>query len=840
MSSYGYLDGAQSVGRSGEPPVNQPVGALVMGAGLLSLSGLSHNASVEQPTPAQSTPPGDSAVAQSYEGVIYQASYRIHGGQPVVYLHGRLNDGSTFLVREHRRSPHFYIHASDRDRAAGLGAQCAAEPCAMDFAGAPVTKVTVAIPGDVPALRERLHGRQIATFEADVRFAYRLLIDHGIKGAVRITGIAQPGDHSHWQFDDPVMAPAALTVQPRVLAFDIETDPGRDRLLAISVYGCGHGEVLLCDPAQRPVPPDCRSFVDERSTLVAFLRLVNRLDPDVLTGWNVIDFDLATLARFARRLGVTFELGRGSGNMRLRAAEGFFGSSSVTIPGRIVLDGVDLLRGAFIKMDSYSLDSVARAVLGEGKVLDGDAKDRLGEILDRYANDVPGFVAYSLADSRLVLEILERLKLVDLAFERSQLTGMMPDRVAASIASFDFLYLSELQRRGIVAPTLRNAADQARVPQAGGQVFEPVPGLYRQVLVFDFKSLYPSIIRTFNIDPLGFVANAASAESGSLIRVAGAAFLREPAILPSMLDELFPRREQAKAQGDEVASQAIKILMNSCYGVLGTSACRFYNPLIANAITGAGRELLSWAKQWFEQQGLAVLYGDTDSLFVHLPNAPDIGFATGQGQALAAQLNAALAAHLSSRYQVHSRLELEFEKCYEQLLLPALRGGTGGARKRYVGSVAGELEFVGMEVVRRDWTDLAKHAQRALYERLFAGTDVSEYLVQLVAQLRAGQLDEQLVYRKGLRKPVEEYTANTPPHVQAARKSPATRGRRARRVVEYVMTMDGPEPLDRRVAPLDIEHYVDKQLRPIAEPVLDILGLAFAQVVGDDTQMGLF
>ena len=83
-----------------------------------------------------------------------------------------------------------------------------------------------------------------------------------------------------------------------------------------------------------------------------------------------------------------------------------------------------------------------------------------------------------------------------------------------------------------------------------------------------------------------------------------------------MLDELFPRREAAKKAGDDVASNAIKILMNSFYGVLGTPACRFYNPALANSITGTGREMLLWSKAWFEAAGFQVLYGDTDSLFV--------------------------------------------------------------------------------------------------------------------------------------------------------------------------------------------------------------------------------
>jgi DNA polymerase II len=141
-----------------------------------------------------------------------------------------------------------------------------------------------------------------------------------------------------------------------------------------------------------------------------------------------------------------------------------------------------------------------------------------------------------------------------------------------------------------------------------------------------------------------------------------------------------------------------------------------------------------------------------------------------------------------------------------------------------------------MEVVRRDWTELAKRVQREMYQRLFDDLPLEEYLVDVVAALRRGELDDLLVYRKGLRKPLDSYTANTPPHVAAARKSAAGPGR----IVSYVMTTAGPEPLDARSAELDREHYLDRQIRPVAEPVLQSLGLDFDRVIGDDRQLGLF
>jgi DNA polymerase-2 len=643
-------------------------------------------------------------------------------------------------------------------------------------------------------------------------------------------------------FDDPAISPADWSPALDVLSFDIETDPTARRLLAISLYGCGASEMMLLTPPGEMCPPKAVPFETERDLLRAFGARVRELDPDVLTGWNVIDFDLAVLARIAGRLGVPLELGRTQGALRVDTARTFWGASRASIPGRVVLDGIQLMRGAFIRMEDFSLGAVAREILGESKTIAG--ADRAAEILRRFKEDRPAFVDYGLTDARLALEIVEKLRLVELAVERSRLTGMPPDRVGASIASFDFLYLSELWRRGVVAPTVgAPPADGAALEEAtegtiGGYVLEPEPGLYRNVLMFDFKSLYSSLIRTFQIDPLGYIARPGPGDD-PIVAPNGAAFRRKQGILPALLDGLFPRREEAKRAGDSVKSNAIKILMNSCYGVLGTPACRFYNAEIANAITGFGRELLLWSKGWFEEAGHRVLYGDTDSLFVLSGDSrPDDS--RRLGHRLVRDLNHDIAEHLSKRWRVESRLELEFETLYLRLLLPRVRGGTAGARKRYAGLVedgaGARVVFTGMEVVRRDWTELAKRVQRELYERLFSDQPVEEYLRGVVRDLRAGIGPEGLVYRKALRKGIEGYTKSTPPHVAAARKLAGRPGR----IISYVITTSGPEPLGETKSPIDYEHYVQKQVRPVAEPVLEILGGEFDSIIGDTRQMNLF
>jgi DNA polymerase-2 len=668
----------------------------------------------------------------------------------------------------------------------------------------------------------------------------RYLIDRDVKSGCEIIGEPQPGSSTDVVFDNPQVLPAQVTIQPRVLSFDIETNPDTNRLLAIACYCTTDvciDEVVVVDPSGRAMPEGAISVASEREALDYFVDVVRRVDADVITGWNVIDFDLSFLAEVARRVKHPLYLGRENNAMRIRPAQGYFGSGSANISGRVVLDGIDLVRGAFVKMDDYSLDAVAQKVLDEGKTLGGAGHDKVAEILSTYEQDLVAFTTYARTDARLALQIVERLDLIKLAFARSALTGMLPDRVAASIASFDFLYLSALRKKRIAAPSVQSEGVQ-RTAQGGGAVFEPMPGMHSNVWVCDFRSLYPSIIRTFNIDPLGY--HEAQRSRDTIETQDGTRFSRGESILPCMLDSLFPQRAEAKARGDEVASQAVKILMNSFYGVLGTPACRFYNPALANAITSQGRYLLDWSKRWFEARDYVVLYGDTDSVFV-ASGIVDEDEAQAVGAGLMAEFNAALAQYVYDRTGEASKLELEFEKLYTKLFLAKVRGGSGGARKRYAGVRQGNdvVEFVGMEVVRRDWTALAKDVQRNLYARLFAdaaGVGVSAYLAEVVSQLRAGQLDDQLVYRKGLRKPVAEYTRNIPPHVQAVKKSSGP----PPRVVNYVVTDNGPELVDELSGPPDREHYLEKQVKPVAVPVLDALGLDFGQVIGDDRQEQLF
>ena len=395
--------------------------------------------------------------------------------------------------------------------------------------------------------------------------------------------------------------------------------------------------------------------------------------------------------------------------------------SRAEVPGRMVLDGIPLVRDA-LRLPDYRLDTVARAVLGRGKKIDPDAPDAAREILRMWREDPEALVAYNLEDARLVPEILANEGLLALALERSRLSGMQLDRVGASIASFDLLYLPELRRRGFVAPS----ADPERKQELlrGGALLEPRPGLHRRVAVFDFKSLYPSLIRTFSLDPLAH----AQAGDDAITAPNGARFSRSDAILPAVLERFRERREDAKARGDRHADQAIKIMMNALYGVLGAASCRFFDPAVANAITGFGQQILHWTQDAFEAAGVAVLYGDTDSVFVQLPEARDPGALREAAEELRARVEADIAERIQAAHGVPSRLELELETIFDQLLLPRVRGGRKGSKKRYAGWVDGRLVVVGLESVRRDWPALAHRLQEGMLERLFTGRDPAPFV----------------------------------------------------------------------------------------------------------------
>lgn len=632
----------------------------------------------------------------------------------------------------------------------------------------------------------------------------------------------------------------------RLLSLDIETSMDAKQLYSIGIWCDAVKRVFMVGEGQHT---ETVTFcVDARACLLAFFTELQRIDPDIIIGWNLVQFDLLVMEKLCQHLRIPLQLGRAGQPTHWRHEEGDAGRSFLVIPGRVALDGIELLKAANYRFDSYSLQHVAEELLGQGKLLTGN--NRGHDITQLFVDNKLALAEYNLRDCELVWDIFIEKELLAFAMERSQLTGLLLDRIGGSVAAFEYLYLPRLHRRGYVAPNLGELESDVISP--GGYVMNSRPGIYDNVLVLDFKSLYPSIMRTFLIDPCAFwLAQHNHLQGDDIVPgFNGAYFARDGHILPQVITQLSAARDQAKRVNNAPLSHAIKIIMNSFYGVLGSTGCRFFDPRVCSSITLRGHDIIQRSRDWIEQQGYTVIYGDTDSLFVWLEN-----YGVGRepktpaqcnhiGARLARELNRWWQHSLQQEFSLESALEIQYETHYVRFLMPTMRGSELGTKKRYAGLVdrdgARDMVFKGLENVRTDWTPLARHFQLDLYRKIFEGEDYFDFVRTTTQQVLMGAMDDALVYRKRLRRHLHEYVKNVPPHIQAARKYVQATGEQLRRGdwISYVITLNGPEPVATRQSPLDYQHYVDKQLTPVADSILHFMNQSLDGLV--DAQLTLF
>ena len=810
---------------------------------------------------------------EQYEGFIVHSYFPKNKASSRLYLVGRLRNGDTFAVVEERERPAFYLRESEQ-RPAGeflSNEGVLFEPSPYQtLDGDSCVRVSWDTVQQFQQGFQDLTDRGIRTYEGDMRYTDQYLMSRGIHGSVIIEGDSKRGRYVRHIFLNPDLSPSNWQPSLTLLSIDIETNPFGGEIYAMSLVQRAPSftecqEVLFAGSIDSPLDEvdHITVFQDEKALLQGFCQRVVEWDPDIITGWNVIDFDFSVIAGRIRHHGIAFQIGRSDAPAAFLPGERGR-SNTVIIPGRQVIDGVRLVRAGPSRYSDYTLESVASAELGRGKILEQNIdENKLEAIVRLYHDDPISLCRYCLEDARLVLDILERTGLVDLTVRKCLLIGVSLDRAWTSIHAFDYLYIEALHKQGYAAPS--TGVDSLPPMDApGGAILQPQTGLYDNVWVFDFKSLYPTIIRTFNIDPLSFVLpgqveQLSEEERESLIKAPnGSCFKRDTAILPGLLERFFKSRDRAKEKGDKVASHVYKIIMNSFYGVLGARGSRFANGLVSGAITSFGQYLLGWCRDFIEEQGYTVLYGDTDSLFVLSGMAGDTsGEALGQASSrLCDRVNEALDLFIEESYGVHSYLELEFEKTYFRFFLPPVRTAAASERNAARGRAKGyagllvpvdqidathsDLEIRGMEAVRRDWTDLAKGFQIGLLMLVFrdAGLDdIRSFIRSIQNDLLEGKLDQRLVYRKFLRKPVSKYTHAKPPHVRAAAMLDP---REQRGLISYVWTVDGPQPADKKTSAPDYNHYVEKQLKPICQSFIDVLHTNMKTLFGGKEQLELF
>jgi len=637
-------------------------------------------------------------------------------------------------------------------------------------------------------------------YETDVNPLQRYLMERMISGSMRISGTRERfGNFT--SFKNPHLRGCEFIPDLRAMSICIDTDGGGEDV-RIKEAACAE------DGRTSVFAVDIHTCKDERQLLTDLMKYVAARDPDVLIGLDIAGHTLRVLQERCAKLGLRFEIGRENGCRVSASARNSWrrgGGSSVRtvwnarVPGRAVMDLAATLKAYRHSDDDFHINATECSAAAE---------EALG--------------AFNEA------EILPN------AIERSRRSGQALDSFGGSVASFDHLYLPRLHRAGFAA---NDTADIRPPTKAlpGGYVLEPTPGLYENVLVFDFKSLYPSIIMTFMIDPLGFRI----AGGDRIATPIGTTFSKEVSIMPGIIRELMEARAMAVQIKNPYLSQAIKLLMNSFAGVLGSTGCRFFSEEVSPSITLTGQHILKSSIEHIEATyGKRVIYGDTDSIFVDLGAGAE-GRAAELGVRISKETGAWLRDTLKERYGAVSALELKYEEHYNRFFIPPLRGGDAGqgTKKHYCGAVVKadgrmELTFKGMESARSDWTDLAKEFQRDLFVMFFSEKNLETYIAKTAERLLRGEFDDKLVYRKHVRKELNAYTSNIPPHVQAAKLLDAPV-----KVVKYYITKTGPQPVEKLSAPIDYQHYMDSQLRPIADSILVWMGSDFDRMVSGQQEL---
>ncbi len=759
-------------------------------------------------------------------------------------------DAGARLVRVPSRPVVAFIPAHERARAEALlrrEADVQLSPLALrDFHQRPVLGLYCRQYRRLLDCARLLRDAGLDVYEADIRPPERYLMERFITAPVCFSG-KPAGDEG---LTDARLKPAAdYRPRLRLVSLDIETN-ARGDLYSIALEGCGQRQVYMLGPANGPdAEVDFRlDYCQSRAELLERLNAwLATHDPDAIIGWNLVQFDLRVLHEHAQRLQIPLRLGRGGAQMEWREhgqrRNHFFAAAA----GRLLIDGIEALRSATWSFPSFSLENVAQSLLGEGKAIDNPYQ-RMAEIDRMFAEDKPALARYNLKDCELVTRIFAHAELLDFLLERASVTGLAADRSGGSVAAFEHLYLPLMHRQGFVAPNLGEREPEA---SPGGFVMDSQPGLYESVLVLDYKSLYPSIIRTFLIDPVGLIEGLRQpTDEASVPGFRGARFSRTRHCLPAIVERVWQGREAAKRARNKPLAQALKIIMNAFYGVLGSSGCRFFDPRLASSITLRGHQIMRRTRELIEAQGHTVIYGDTDSTFVWLRRAHSDDEAARIGRALVQQINDDWRAQLRAEFGLESALELQFETHFRRFLMPTIRGAEEGSKKRYAGLVtlpdgSDGLVFKGLETVRTDWSPLAQRFQQELYRRIFHRQPYRDFVRDYVQRTLAGEFDELLIYRKRLRRRLADYQRNVPPHVRAARLADEYNDRlgRPRQYqnggwIRYVITVAGPEPLEVRRAAIDYDHYLTRQLQPVAEAILPFVGDDFSALI--DGQLDLF
>ncbi|KAI4463291.1 dna polymerase catalytic subunit [Holotrichia oblita] len=612
---------------------------------------------------------------------------------------------------------------------------------------------------------------------------------------------------------------------------------------------------------------EIHSYQKESDMLDAWAEFVRQLDPDILTGYNINNFDFPYLLDRAKHLGLKrfAYLGRITESpsvikeVTLQTKFGKRKFKNINFEGRVQYDMHVLIKRDF-KLRSYTLNNVSNEIMGEQKE---DVHYSIITDLQNGDDQTRRRLAiYCLKDAELPLKLLDHVKSLTNDIEMARVTGVP---------------LTSLLNKGeqvkVVAQLLRHARSAGYFIPAheyapstdqyeGATVLEPKTGYYKDpIATLDFSSLYPSIMIAHNLCYTTLIrpnkVNSVNLTKDQITNTpSGNHFVKasvRKGLLPQILEQLLVARKKAKTmlkdEKDPVYQAvlngrqlALKISANSVYGFTGAQVGKLPCLEISGSVTAYGREMIELTRNLVEQEyciekgyssNAEVIYGDTDSVMVNF-KAKDLETSMKLGKE---------AAEIISKKFI-SPIKLEFEKVYWPYLLIN--------KKRYAGlyytktDKYDKMDCKGIETVRRDNCTLVVDVINTCLRKLLIDKDEKgtvTYVKQTISDLLQNNVDiSQLVITKELTKNDEDYSAKQA-HVELAKKlakrDPGNAPKLGDRIPYVIICGPKNTPTFQRVedpiyvlennVPIDCSYYLENQL---SKPLLRILG----PVLGDNVE----
>ncbi|MEM7819502.1 MAG: DNA polymerase domain-containing protein [Candidatus Aenigmatarchaeota archaeon] len=813
----------------------------------------------------------------------------IYTNKPIIRIFGKTENGKAVCIFYDKFLPYFYIKVKDFDKAIeklknmnDVKNVCIVEkfnPLGFHEKPDELLKITVSNPQNVPTIKEQVSSFSDEIYEADILFRYRFMVDNGIYGMQWIEVDVEKTKTSTVK----VNAFHAKSIMPvekignadlKYLAFDIECLPSdpmkmfdtkKDPIIMISLafypeYKGKRTLVLIAKPFNGI---DVQSFENEKEMLEAFINIVNDFDPDIITGYNINAFDFPYLMDRLKINELPLNIGRCDKPVMIRDLGA---TKEVYVTGRIVADPFHILKmDPWVKLIRYDLNTVAKVMLNEQK---HDVEySEMEKLWNGSHDDILRFVEYARKDAELSLRLILEKGLLNKFFELSKISGvLLQDAFGGQTKRVETMLLHEFKKRNFVMPTLptkteliKRIREREKKGIKGAVVLEPKKGLHTEgcILVLDFKSLYPSIMRTYNVSPDTLLIGDDYEKYKCIKSPIGAYFIDKSVrdgIFPNILTKLTDERTKTKKlmktkTGNEKSilnakQLALKDMANSFYGYCGYIRARLYMIDVANAITAFGRDNLEKTKGLIEKNfDVEVLYADTDSVFLKtkLENLDD-----------AKELGEKISKFVTDN--LPGFLELEFEKIYRTFLILTKKRYAGWKFELVNDKWVDEIEMRGIETIRRDWCPLVSDVMNNVINIILKEGDIQKAINEVkdvLEKLRKNEIPlEKLTIIKGITKGINGYKGILP-HIELAKKITERSPGEAPKIGDRIgfVIIKGNQMLSKRAEDpkyakkhglqIDSDYYINNQVFPPLERIFNAIGVEKSEVFGSGRQASL-